>query len=57
MLEENNELPFLSEDPLLASSSEHNQKAGNSSEAYSRIYLQIKQEWWSTMRIQQFSTI
>lgn len=45
MLDKNNELPFLTEDPLLASSFEHNQRVGNSSEVYSRIYLQIKHEW------------
>lgn len=42
MLDKNNELPFLTEDPLLASSFEHNRRVGNSSEVYSRIYLQIK---------------
>lgn len=45
MLDENNELPFLTEDPQLASSSEHYQRLGNSSEVYSRIYLQIKHKW------------
>lgn len=37
-------LPFLTEDPLLASSFEHNQRVDNSSEVYSRIYLQTEQE-------------
>lgn len=57
MLDENNELPFLTEDPLLASSSEHNQRLGNSSEVYSRIYLQIKHKWWSATGTQEFSTL
>lgn len=39
MLDEKNELPFLT---LLASSFEHNRRVGNSSGAYSRIYLQTE---------------
>lgn len=56
MLDENNELPLLTEDPLLASSSEHNQRLGNSSEVYSRIYLQIKHKLSATAT-QEFSII
>lgn len=39
ILDESNELPFLT---LLASSFEHTRRVGNSSEAYSRIYLQME---------------
>lgn len=39
ILDESNELPFLT---LLASSFEHTRRVGNSSEAYSRIYLQTE---------------
>lgn len=54
ILDENNELPFLT---LLASSFEHTRRVGNSSEAYSRIYLQMEYKWWSTMKTKQFNTI